>query len=291
MNGVLNNSILLSKFANSNIYRTMKMANLKIWMVALTALMGVSLTSCFNSEDDPIYVDALFTKCVNSYPPTFELPGGQQLVLTTPITMNFRPGEIYYLCFQFNTDEQSVDAPSINVTLYNGIEPVSLSAKGNEGPTNISESTEANSALYAFSGSVYLTANSTNIDPFVFFDNEYLYIRPVYWVKEESNDEKQKEEFAKHAFILTYDLESINQGDTELVLTINHVITETSDELVTRNKYTLADKVYRLTSALAAFQAKAGQRPTKIKVVGQVNRNNNSLDEATENVWDYTINL
>ena len=32
-------SILLSKFANSNIYRTMKMAKFKIWMVALTLLI------------------------------------------------------------------------------------------------------------------------------------------------------------------------------------------------------------------------------------------------------------
>ena len=31
-------SILLSKFANSNIYRTMKMAKFKIWMVALTLI-------------------------------------------------------------------------------------------------------------------------------------------------------------------------------------------------------------------------------------------------------------
>ena len=43
-------SILLSKFANSNIYRTMKMAKFKIWMVALDSLMGVSF-SCMNSDE------------------------------------------------------------------------------------------------------------------------------------------------------------------------------------------------------------------------------------------------
>ena len=43
-------SILLSKFANSNIYRTMKMAKFKIWMVALTLIMGVSFTSCMDSD-------------------------------------------------------------------------------------------------------------------------------------------------------------------------------------------------------------------------------------------------
>ena len=48
-------SILLSKFANSNIYRTMKMAKFKIWMVALTLIMGVSFTSCMDS--DPTVTD------------------------------------------------------------------------------------------------------------------------------------------------------------------------------------------------------------------------------------------
>ena len=47
-------SILLSKFANSNIYRTMKMAKFKIWMVALTLIMGVSLSSCINGDDNTI---------------------------------------------------------------------------------------------------------------------------------------------------------------------------------------------------------------------------------------------
>lgn len=44
-----------------------------------------------------------------------------------------------------------------------------------------------------------------NIDPIVVFDNEYMIVTPVYWVKQESSDEKQKEELAKHAFVLTYD--------------------------------------------------------------------------------------
>ena len=47
---VLYYSILLSKFANSNIYR--KDETIKILMVALTLLMGISFTSCLNSDND-----------------------------------------------------------------------------------------------------------------------------------------------------------------------------------------------------------------------------------------------
>lgn len=265
------------------------MAKFKIWMVALTLIMGVSLSSCLNSETDPIYSDAFPVKCVNFYPPTFQTINGQKLVLSGSSTASFNVGELYMLYFQFNTEEQSVDAPSINVTVWNGIEPIALNAKSSEGPTGISESTKANSALYAFSGIVSSSTGSVNIDPAVIFDNEYLYVTPVYWVKQETGDEKQKEELAKHAFVLTYDLENIKEGDEELVLTLNHVITETSEEEVKRDAYTSTIKAYPLTSALYAFQSKAKQKPTKIKLVGQVNTSKNSLEGATEQVWEYTV--
>lgn len=265
------------------------MAKFKIWMVALTLLMGVSLTSCFNSDNDPTVIGFAYGKCTDFYPPTFQLFNGQKLVVSGSSTTTFNMGEIYGFYYQFDSELQSPDAASITVTLYNGIEPVSINAKGNEGPVSASESTKANSAFYAFSGNVSFSSGTVNIDPIVVFDNEYIIVTPVYWVKQESSDEKQKEELAKHAFVLTYDLESVKQGDTEFVLTLNHVITETSEDPVVRNVYTSTSKAYRLTSALNMFGLKAGQKPTKIKVIGQVNTSKNSLEGATEQVWEYTV--
>ena len=46
----------------------MKMAKFKIWMVALTLLMGVSLTSCFNSDNDPTVTGFAYGKCTDFYP-------------------------------------------------------------------------------------------------------------------------------------------------------------------------------------------------------------------------------
>ena len=108
--------------------------------------------------------------------------------------------------------------------------------------------------------------------------------------KETLPENAQKAEFAfVDSEALTYDLESVKQGDTEFVLTLNHVITETSEDPVVRNVYTSTSKAYRLTSALNMFGLKAGQKPTKIKVIGQVNTSKNSLEGATEQVWEYTV--
>lgn len=142
--------------------------------------------------------------------------------------------------------------------------------------------------LYAFNSVVPTSSGNAQIEPFAMFNNEYLMITSAYWVKQVSGDDIEKE-LAKHAFALTYDLENVEEGDDELVLTINHIITETSEEEVTRNVYTLTTKAYPLTSALYAFQSKAGQKPTKIKVIGQVNTSKNSLEGATEQVWEYTV--
>ena len=85
-------------------------------------------------------------------------------------TTTFNMGEIYGFYYQFDSELQSPDAASITVTLYNGIEPVSINAKGNEGPVSASESTKANSAFYAFSGNVSFSSGTVNIDPIVVFD-------------------------------------------------------------------------------------------------------------------------
>ena len=152
----------------------MKMAKFKIWMVALTLLMGVSLTSCFNSDNDPTVTGFAYGKCTDFYPPTFQLFNGQKLVVSGSSTTTFNMGEIYGFYYQFDSELQSPDAASITVTLYNGIEPVSINAKGNEGPVSASESTKANSAFYAFSGNVSFSSGTVNIDPIVVFDNEYI---------------------------------------------------------------------------------------------------------------------
>ena len=69
------------------------MAKFKIWMVALTLLMGVSLTSCFNSDNDPTVTGFAYGKCTDFYPPTFQLFNGQKLVVSGSSTTTFNMGK------------------------------------------------------------------------------------------------------------------------------------------------------------------------------------------------------
>ena len=112
-------------------------------------------------------------------------------------------------------------------------------------------------------------------------------------VKVESTDEKQKEELNKHSFILTYDFDELASGSTELVLNLNHVIKDGSEETVTRDKYTSTStstyKAYNLSSVIYAFKQATGVEPTKIKVNAKTNSSKNSLDGAANSTWSETL--
>lgn len=79
-------SILLSKFANSNIYRTMKMAKFKIWMVALTLIMGVSFTSCMNSDNDTTRYGGTLAKVYSMYGMNYYFKTADGLTITPTAT-------------------------------------------------------------------------------------------------------------------------------------------------------------------------------------------------------------
>ena len=58
------------------------MKQMKFLLVALmTVLMGMSVTSCMNGDDNTIYTGPAFAKCTNYFPATFELANGQKLVV------------------------------------------------------------------------------------------------------------------------------------------------------------------------------------------------------------------
>lgn len=290
MRRVLCYSILLSNFANSNIYRTMKMTNFKNWMVALILMMGVSLTSCFNNEIDPTVTGWAVAKCVNYYPPTFQLESGQKLILSTTSTTSFTLGELYMVYYSFNSEEQPVDSPELKVMPWNNLEPDPLNASSDEQPT--SNQVEENAALYAFSGDVYTPNGRVNVDPAVKFSEEYLLMSPVYWFKQITGNEQQQEELKKHSFVITYDFSELKEGDKELVLRIKHVIDGKSEE-EKNERVTLATttKAYDLRVVKSKFEMKTGNKPSKLKLVGYVNTSDDSLEEgkATEEVWDYTF--
>ena len=83
------------------------MKQMKFLLVALmTVLMGMSVTSCMNGDDNTIYTGPAFAKCTNYFPATFELANGQKLVVNELSMSNLNIGEIYFFYYQFDTAQQ-----------------------------------------------------------------------------------------------------------------------------------------------------------------------------------------
>lgn len=259
------------------------MKQMKLFLVALlTVVMGMSVTSCMNGEENTARQFFTVGQCVNSFPSTFQSLSGQKLIFNDASLITLETGKLYSFWYEYDSAEQPDNSATLNVTLPAGTTPTLVSAKYSEGPINKTDASEANSALRLFS-----LDDSTK--PAVIFDQKYILIPIVYWVKVESTEEAQKKEFEKHSFILTYDADEIVSGATEMVMTLNHVVNTEGEENVKRDKYTSLYKAYDLTTAMYAFQAKAGNKPVKITIKAKVNASENSLKGATDAQWDYTI--
>lgn len=260
------------------------MKQMKFFLVALMAVvMGMSVTSCMKGDDNTIYTGVAVAECVNSYPPTFTL-GSQKLVINDATLLDLVLSKTYMFYYQFDTAEQSPDAPSITVTLYGGSTPTNIDAEYREGPEVASENNKANTALYSLGTSFFPSS--------ALLSNNKLFVPFGYWVKIEEDATKQKEELNKHSFVLTYDFSNVVSGAKELVLTLNHIVNDAEGEEITRNKWTEGYKVYDLTQAIVAFEEKSHAKPVTIVIKVKVNPTiDGSLTGATDDKDDvkYTV--
>lgn len=271
------------------------MKQVKFFMVALTLLMGLSLTSCLSGDDDPTVIAPAYGECISFYPPTFQLSAGQKLVLSGA-SSNFTEGQMYFFYYQFDSSQQDPNSASLNVTLYGSSTPANITASSTEGPRIASTDTEATAPIIALEDYVNLAyGGNGQIEPFTGFSDKWLFIPLTGWIAVYANDsDKQTAELKKHSFILTYNPDDIKAGDTELTLTLNHVISgDSADETVTRtSSYLFGTKAYNLTSVKNAFNMAAGNQLRTLKVVAKINSRQNSLENASgasEQVWTYNF--
>ncbi len=252
------------------------MKQLKFFLVAiLTIIIGGSVTSCMNTDSDPIYTDLAIAKATSFISPTFQLANGQKLVVTNATADTYNEGQLYVFYYQYNTEEQAWNAPTLNVTLYQGSTPTSISAKSAEGPVSSTSATAANAPLYTVEGYV---AGLGEVNPML-YTNEFLILPLVYWVANSTSETELATELNKHSFIVNYDIESLTSTNTELVLTVNHVVDTSNDPTdLKRDKYTYTTKAYSLSNAVSAFHAKTGNYPLSIKVKAITNITKNSLN-------------
>lgn len=267
--GVLCNSILLSKFANPNIYKKMK--QLKFLMVAFTLLMGVSLTSCLdNGDDNPIKEMSAIVKYEGSmYGGVFKMIDGSELEPSDVVqTIDLVSGKMYAIYFSYN----------INDVVANKATKITLLAT----PSNISGpevvaseyASTANAPLYALD----YNEGYYNYYPYMFYKHTMIFYA-LFWLKDVTSKDDLAEEIKKHRFEISYD--AVEGG--VLNLYVNHLIDEEKE--TERTKYTVNTYAYDLQPIIDEV-ANEGSTINKIIVHAKVNSSKNSLENAMDKTYE-----
>ena len=275
---VLYNSILLSKFANSNIYRTMKMAKL-IWMVALTLIMGVSLTSCINGDDNtiqPVYGPILLK---STFPYQFQAEGSDVVfeansATITGLSDNAYPGDMVYLNAQYDTSTQAVDENTKKI-----IVTVTSAEKLNEN-TYISQED------VSYNRSVLSTSElGANYSPALYSKNWLIFPIAFYIEKLEMASA------LKHSFYLVYDAEHEDNNETTMVLRLRH---QSNDDASKEKSSALLSKAFKITDLVRNFNGGSTTNKLKtIKIIIQQQKGSTPeiVEGSTDSYTEYTYEL
>jgi hypothetical protein len=276
---VLYNSILLSKFANSNIYRTMKMAKLKIWMVALTLIMGVSLTSCINGDDNtiqPVYGPILLK---STFPYQFQAEGSDVVfeansATITGLSDNAYPGDMVYLNAQYDTSTQAVDENTKKI-----IVTVTSAEKLNEN-TYISQED------VSYNRSVLSTSElGANYSPALYSKNWLIFPIAFYIEKLEMASA------LKHSFYLVYDAEHEDNNETTMVLRLRH---QSNDDASKEKSSALLSKAFKITDLVRNFNGgSTTNKLNTIKIIIQQQKGSTPeiVEGSTDSYTEYTYEL
>lgn len=247
------------------------MAKFKIWMVALTLIMGVSLSSCFDSGDDnPMRQISVIARLTTgtSYSNALVMQDGVELVPSDPTSLMLLNSGMYYVDIQYSIDDVQANSKSLKVTLLST--PTKI-----DGPDLTATVPTADAPMYDLT----YRSNQEFYVPFM-FDKYTLILPALYWVKPLTK-ENAEAELKKHSFIISYD--EINEGDETLNLQVTHLITEDKDDL--RTSYTVSLKAYDLSDVISEFESK-GNTLKKIVLSAKTNDRTNSLDDSGDKTFD-----
>ena len=83
------------------------MKQVKFFLVALMAVvMGMSVTSCMNGDNNTARQLFTIAKCTSPYPATFQKPTGQKLVINDASLITLNTGELYNFWYEYDSAEQ-----------------------------------------------------------------------------------------------------------------------------------------------------------------------------------------
>lgn len=256
------------------------MAKFKIWMVALTLIMGVSLTSCFNGDDNtiqPVYGPILLK---STFPYQFQAEGSDVVfeansATITGLSDNAYPGDMVYLNAQYDTSTQAVDENTKKI-----IVTVTSAEKLNENTYSSIEDVTYNRSVIS---TVDLGANYSP----VLYSKNWLLLPVAFYI-----EKLEMESALKHAFYLVYDAEHKDNNETTMVLRLRHQSTED----VTKEKNSAAfTKAFRIAELVRNFNggSTATNKLKTIKIVLQYQKGSSPeiKEGETDSYNEYTYEL
>lgn len=245
------------------------MKQLKFLVVALTLLMGISLTSCIG-EADPTVTNITFGQITSMYPTVIDTPAGIKFTAVNDLSgQDLFLGDYVYFQYSYNSDEQIVDqnTKKINASIVIGEK---ISSRGVVVTSDKGEEYENVTMLQVGNGA------GTNLQ-FLYYDKDRLII-PAFFL--------YKESLSGHSFTLCYDETTVKSGDKEIKFYLRHNSTEASP-----TKAALSYKIFNIQEALAHFKSVAGGIPTKVVIyVNETNvKTSDALKDKKEELTEYSV--
>ena len=239
------------------------MKQLKFFALALTLLMGISLTSCFNDEDDPIVKMSLLARYDGGYyGASFTTVDGVRLIPADQSVMLTLTEGLYSIYFQYNRDEVPEGAKEITITLLSDPARLDKLYTSPEMGTGVS-----NAPLYAFEYSYNSGYGEAVVCPML-YDKTTI-----------ADEDAYEEELAKHQFTVTYEVKPAEP--TVLYLYVNHNVADEAGEVVKRTVNNVVTYELNIQAGVAAIES-AGQKMSKIIMIGKCNSSSDNMEGAQE---------
>lgn len=250
------------------------MKQLKFFALALTLLMGISLTSCFNDEDDPIVKMSLLARYDGGYyGASFTTVDGVRLIPADQSVMLTLTEGLYSIYFQYNRDEVPEGAKEITITLLSDPARLDKLYTSPEMGTGVS-----NAPLYAFEYSYNSGYGEAVVCPML-YDKTTMVYPAMFWRATVADEDAYEEELAKHQFTVTYEVKPAEP--TVLYLYVNHNVTDEAGEVVKRTMNNVVTYELNIQAGVAAIES-AGQKMSKIIMIGKCNSSSDNMEGAQE---------
>lgn len=255
------------------------MAKFKIWMVALTLIMGVSLSSCFDSDDNTIQPVYGYITLVGTFPYQFQAEGSDIVYESNSVSINglsddAYPGDIVFLNAQYDTSTQVVDQNTKKIIIT-----VTSAEKVNSNAYSVMSDV-------SYNRSVIETSSLGNEFRPGFYSKNWL-IMPIGVYLEKATTENA----LKHSFYLVYDENDEANNDDTMVLRLRH---ESSEEASKETLKVAFSKAFRITGFVNAFNGSSTTNKLRtIKIITQERTGSSNVitEGSTEGYREFTYEL